>query len=136
MGILMSFSEETVQNHARLFLAKVGCHAWRNNVGVLPNPHTGTPVRFGLANESKQQNKKIKSSDIIGITPVKITPEMVGRTLGVFTAVEVKKEGWKQNPNNEHEKAQEKYHEIVRESGGFAGFAQSVNDVAKILGMI
>ena len=132
----MPFSEETVQNHGRLFLAKVGCHAWRNNTGVLPNPNTGTPVRFGLANESKQQNKIIKSSDCIGITPVIITPEMVGRTFGVFTAVEFKKQGWRYNPNNPREKAQQKYIDIVLETGGFAGFAQDVNDVARIIGML
>lgn len=33
------------------------------------------------------------SSDIIGWTPVTITEEMVGKTLGVFTAFEVKTQG-------------------------------------------
>jgi hypothetical protein len=33
------------------------------------------------------------SSDLVGWTPVKITPEMVGKTIAVFTAPEVKDRG-------------------------------------------
>ena len=65
----------------------------RNNSGALPD-RTGRVVRYGLGNVSKTYTDKVKSSDLIGITKVVITPSMVGKTLGVFTAVEVKKEDW------------------------------------------
>lgn len=106
---------------------------WRNNVGALKDV-TGRPVRYGLANMSKKTNEKIKSSDKIGITKVVITPDMVGQVVGVFTAIEDKKEGWKYRESDKRAKAQKKFHDIVLEKGGYAGFATCVEDYRKIIG--
>lgn len=124
--------EATIQNQIRLAAAQGGSDLWRNNVGVLLDK-TGRPVRYGLANENPNINKVIKSSDLIGITPLFVTPEMVGRIVGVFTAVEVKRGDWKFCPNDEHSLAQKNFHDIVKKSGGFAGFAQSVEDYRRII---
>lgn len=62
--------------HGSTFKARL----FRNNVGVLRDAD-GRYVRYGLC---------IGSSDVIGWTPVVITPAMVGRTLAVFTAFECK----------------------------------------------
>lgn len=124
--------ESTVQNHIRLDAAQNHIDLWRNNVGVLID-ETGRPVRFGLANDSSRMNKIIKSSDLIGVTPVFVTPEMVGTVVGLFTAVEVKEQGWSFNANDKHLLAQKTFHDIVLKAGGYAGFAQSVEDFRRIV---
>lgn len=117
--------EDEVQGLIRLEAPKVGVVLFRNNSGVLRD-ETGRPVRYGLGNESKVHNLKFKSSDLIGITPVRITPNMVGQTLGVFTAVEVKKEHWHLTPGDSRGWAQKAFIDFVVANGGYAGFANSV----------
>jgi len=97
----------------------------RNNSGSLPNPHTGVPVRFGLGNDSKQTNAVFKSSDLIGITPVKCPCD---RTYGVFTAIETKIPGWVPNLNNLEYIGQQNFISIIKQKSGIAGFIQSKDD--------
>ena len=77
-------SEAQVQQELRVLAPHHGSRLWRNNSGVLPD-RTGRPVRYGLANESKELNKVLKSSDLIGLTPVLIEQRHVGRIAGLFT---------------------------------------------------
>lgn len=100
---------------------------WRNNVGALPNPKTGVPVRFGLGNVSPQINKIWKSSDFVGIVP-RACPNGCGWVAGILVAAEIKKPGWKFNPNNPHEKAQLNFINTVRQYHGFAGFVSSLEE--------
>lgn len=109
-------SEAAVQNNVRLEAAHEGCRLMRNNVGVFTDKR-GVPVRYGLANESKKMNTKIKSSDLIGINPVTITPEMVGLLVGIFTARECKPEGW-QFSGTKHENAQLNFGNLINSLGG------------------
>lgn len=129
----MPLAESTVQNQIRDMGARLGDHLWRNNCGVLPDA-TGRPVRYGLCNDSPALNKVVKSSDLIGPTRITITPEMVGQVVAVFTAIEVKEEGWTFNPRNPREVAQKAFIDLVLQAGGFAGFAQSVADYRSIVG--
>ena len=122
----MSMSESAIQQRLRLWASKRGVRLWRNNVGVLKDER-GVPVRYGLANDSKGMNQSLKSSDLIGITPVIITPEMVGQTLGVFTSYECKSEGWKYK-GTDREVAQHKWLMLVEQLGGISGFINSVVD--------
>lgn len=108
--------EARVQDAARLEASKRGWRLWRQNVGALKDD-TGRIVRYGLCNDSPAMNKRVKSSDLIGLRPVIITPDMVGTTLGQFVAREIKKEGWKYK-GNEHEQAQLRFGEIVTSLGG------------------
>jgi hypothetical protein len=128
----MGKSETAVQNIARRDAAFFG-PVWRNNSGVLLDAN-GTPVRFGLANESKKENERVKSSDLIGITEVMITGDMIGQTIGVFTAYECKPEGWTLRPSDKRAHAQAAFHAIVRKSGGYAGFVTKPEDVLRIIG--
>jgi len=116
-------SEEAVQSNIRLEAGRKGIILWRNNVGALKDMR-GIPIRFGLANESKQQNERIKSSDLIGIRPLMITQAHVGRVIGQFVSVEVKKQSWKWR-GKEHEQAQLRWLELVLGYGGYGMFANT-----------
>ena len=107
--------EADVQNLIRLEAAQFGLILWRNNSGVLRDA-SGRPVRFGLGNDSSAVNKKIKSSDLIGLWQ------------GRFVAIECKPTGWKYCGNS-REIAQFNYIKLVRKHGGIACFATSWEDV-------
>lgn len=124
-------SEELVQQQVRLKAAYVGQY-WRNNVGACLD-QTGRMIRYGLANDSAKLNKRIKSSDLIGVTPVLIRPDHVGQVLGVFTAIEAKHSEWVFSPSDERAVAQKAYHEIVRSVGGIAGFVRCVEDFERLV---
>ena len=113
-------TENGVQQRVRLEASKRGELLWRNNVGACVDDR-GNHIRYGLCNESRQMNKRVKSSDLIGITPVVVTQQIVGMTVGVFTAVECKAPGWRYT-GNEHESAQYKFGEIVLSHGGIFKF--------------
>lgn len=113
--------ESTIQAEIRVEAAKLGMYLWRNNTGATYDAK-GNFIRFGLANDSAKMSKTIKSSDLIGIRPVVITQDMVGKTIGQFVAREVKREGWKYK-DTQREQAQLKFLELVRDMGGDALFA-------------
>jgi len=90
-------------------------------VGAMASPN-GSFVRFGLANDSQAVNAVFKSSDLIGIRPVLITQEFVGKTIGQFVAREVKKHDWVYK-NTPREKAQKSFIDLINNLGGDAAFA-------------
>lgn len=114
-------SESRQQSLIRLDAAQSGVWLTRNNVGALLDER-GVPVRYGLANESKEQNKHVKSADLIGIRSVLVGPQHVGQVIGQFVSVECKHEGW-QFKGDKHETAQLAWANFVTAKGGFACFA-------------
>lgn len=124
--------ESTVQQQIRLDAAYNNIEMWRNNNGACVDA-TGRHIRYGLCNESKQSSEKIKSSDLIGVTPVFITPDMVGKVIGVFTAIECKPSDWNFDNNDKRAVAQSAFHDIVKKAGGFAGFARNIMEFKKIV---
>src|ERR1700692_839062 len=115
-------SESRQQALVRLEAARKDILSWRNNVGALPD-RTGRIVRYGLANDSKQMNEVIKSSDLIMLRKVPITYSMVGTVIGQFVCREMKEEGWKFNPNDPHEVAQQTWNNLINSYGGDAQFS-------------
>lgn len=111
-------SEQSIQQQIRLALSQSGAVVFRNNVGQYTDPKTGRPIRYGLC---------VGSSDLVGWTPVVITPDMVGRKLAVFTACEVKTANGKPTEHQLNFIAQ------VLKAGGFAGIARSPADAVVIL---
>ena len=120
-------SEAKVSQEIELEAPKHGVTLWRNNVGVATD-HSGRPVRYGLCNKSPQQNKEFKSADYIGVTPIVITQEMVGKTIGVFTSIEAKRFPWTYTGKG-REGPQNKWRLLVESLGGIAMFANSADDI-------
>ena len=110
-------NEASVQAAVRLEAARRGILLWRNNSGAFQDK-TGRWVRFGIANDSQQASKVIKSSDLIGIGPG-----------GLFHAYEIKEPGWHLTPGDERAQAQKRFIDLILARGGRAGFITSVEEL-------
>ena len=128
-------AEGRAQQEIRLAASQQGLRLWRNNVGATPaaveyhcprchfeGEAKQRVVRYGLANDSQQLNAVVKSSDLIGVMPRLITPELVGTTIGQFIAVECKRPGWRYTGKG-REEAQQAYLAVVSGKGGLARFS-------------
>jgi hypothetical protein len=132
----MATPESKASQEVKLRAADWKVKLHRNNSGVLLNPKTGIPVRFGMGNISKEHNAQVKSSDEIGWTPVRITQQMVGKHIAVFTAIEIKTPSFKiksEYRKGSREAAQLKFINIVKYAGGIAGIARNAEDVDTIM---
>lgn len=114
-------SEGYQQSLVRIEAAQRGVFLTRNNVGALLDER-GVPVRYGLFNESKEQNKLVKSSDLIGWESILIGPQHVGTVIARFTSIEMKKRVWQFNPKDDYEVGQLNWNNFVNSKGGFAQF--------------
>lgn len=130
--------EQLASKKVRLAASSLGCRLFRNNSGGFYD-ESGRFVRFGLGNESKDLNDQFKFGDYVGITPVVITPEMVGKTVGIFTNIEVKPEGTlpatlrrANNVQTSREASQLRAIRLVQSVGGMAWFASCEQDIQTI----
>ncbi len=105
-------SETALQNKIRLAINAPNVRMFRNNVGQIGG------LSFGLA---------IGSSDLIGFTSKVITPDMVGQTVAIFTALEVKTPTGKVSP------AQTKFVDMVNKLGGIGAIVRSVDDAVNVV---
>lgn len=104
---------------ARLFRQNVG-QAWVGKVirqGHQVMVAEARPFHAGLC---------VGSSDVIGITPVVVTPDMVGKTVGIFTAYEMKTGKLKTT------KQQDGFLAMVRRLGGIAKVVRSPDDIERV----
>ena len=120
-------------NRLRSIMAGVsypGCRVFRNNVGtgwtgskIVRNRdesvtiHDARPLNAGLCKGS---------SDLIGWRSIEVTPDMVGRRIALFLAVEVKGERGRATDE------QRNFIDRVRLDGGLAGVARTVEDALAI----
>lgn len=130
-GVNAGDSEGLVQGKLRVSADAQGYKLFRNNVGATPAkcPSCGEktqPVRYGLANDSAALNKVVKSSDLIGwVTETWLHPETFQPTrIARFVAIECKRADWPgYNPEDAHERAQQRWLELVVSGGGLARFS-------------
>ena len=120
-------SESRVQSQVRLAAPYAGIRLFRNNVGVLKN-EAGTPVRYGLANDSPALNKRLKSSDLIGWRRLEITPAHVGTLVAQFVSLETKHAAWTYG-GDAREEAQQRWLALVAADGGYAKFITGGNEL-------
>lgn len=124
--------ESDIQKQIHLAASRAGARLFRNNVGtgwigqvkrtsdgsiILLNPR---PLHAGLC---------VGSSDLIGWKTVTITPDMVGKKIAQFTAVEVKH-------NTRPTKEQLNFINVVNTFGGNAGIAHTPQEVYNLLTQI
>lgn len=115
----MANQETDLQQRIRLAVGALpGFRLWRNNSGKLPDPRTGRWVQFGVASPG--------GSDLIGYRSITITPDMVGRTVAVFTAVEVKTDTGRATP------AQRNFIDHIRRAGGIAAIVRTTAEALRI----
>lgn len=100
-------NENELQRRIRLALGREpDAVLWRNNVGVASFfAERIQRVEYGLCKGS---------SDLIGLVSLVVTPDMVGRTLGRFTAIEIKK------PGGRSTQEQRLFRDLVLKLGGHA----------------
>lgn len=112
-------TEGGVQSRVRLEAAQKRIYLWRNNVGAGKLVEGGRFIRWGLANDSAQLNEKLKSADLIGLRPIRITPALVGQVVGQFVSREVKEPNFKPDGSKKY-LAQQAWATLVNLNGGDA----------------
>lgn len=112
-----------------LAVSKTGARIFRNNTGMGYQGKTARKNGMIIIKHPRVLHAGLceGSSDLIGWTPVKITPDMVGREVAVFTAIEVKTKGGRST------KDQRAFISQIKESGGIAGIARSEKQATKLL---
>lgn len=111
-------NESTIMKNIQLFASRIGVMLFRNNTGAYKTD-AGYYVKYGVGEKG--------GSDLIGVSSITITPEMVGRTFGVFTAIEVK------TKTGRATKEQIKFIEAIKKQGGIAGIARDNLDAARLI---
>jgi hypothetical protein len=124
-------NEANIMRDIQITLTTQKTRLWRNNIGTawrgkvtrLSNGdiliRDPVLVHFGLVPGS---------GDLIGLQSVIVTEEMIGRILAVFVSVEAKR-----GPKSERSEAQVNFVDTVRDLGGLAGFACSIDEARQIL---
>ncbi|MGR3179798.1 MAG: hypothetical protein ACUZ8E_17300 [Candidatus Anammoxibacter sp.] len=111
--------ESDIEKLCRMEAAQNGLVLFRNARGY----DRERKVKYGLGPDG--------ASDEIGFYTVTITPEMVGKQVAVFAAIEIKTPGGKTDKERLHN--QKKFVANIRKRGGMAGFAQSPECIKRII---
>lgn len=120
--------EKNVRNNIILLSAGDGISLFNNPVGTAWAGKYNSATHSVIAPRAVRYGLAVGSSDLIGITPVKITPDMVGKTVGVFTGVEVKLD---KNGKYKETAEQKKFGNFIEKNGGFYILADSYSDILK-----
>lgn len=134
----MATIEGEATKQVRLGASECGVRLLRNNTGALKDEN-GRWVRFGLGTETKLLREEYKFGDLVGVTPIVITRDMVGKTIGVITMIEVKPDGKlpavirrAEKVPDSREAGQLRAIQFIRNLGGMAWFASTADDMKAI----
>ncbi len=132
---MAKFDATAITNLVLLALSKLGnVKVFRNNVGMGYQGKSTVKTIDGKPYVIIENFRVLHagliegSSDLIGWTEKTITPEMVGKKVAIFTAIEIK-------VNDKATPKQINFLEIVRKSGGISGIAKNSDDALKIVSL-
>lgn len=108
--------ESPIQRDIRTRLGELKLPFFRYQVGLFYTER-GTPVKIGVEGVS----------DLIGIIPYTVRPEDVGRTIGVFAALEVKKP-----KGSKFMTGQRPFLRTINRLGGIGAVVRSPEDAAAV----
>lgn len=114
---MRSNPESSIVKRIQIAASAAGSRLFRNNVGKLQD-RNGTWIAYGLCPGS---------ADLIGWTPVRVTPDMVGQLIAIFTAIEAK------TAKGEVSEVQKNFLGVVTQSGGISFVARSEFEALKFL---
>lgn len=126
-------NESSVQTGIMLAAPSMDARLLRNNCGVMQDAR-GNFVHYGVGGNG--------GADLIGWVQVKITPEMVGRTVAIMASVEAKSKDWRPpgpvamasgGKDAKRWEAQCNWRDAILKAGGIACVAQSPLDVAQAI---
>ena len=110
--------ESSIAAMIRLAVSALGSRVFRNNVGQYTD-QAGHVIRYGVCNPG--------GADLIGWVRLVITPDMVGKTVAQFLALEVKTMSGRVKPAQQH------FIDVVNAAGGRAAVVRSVEEAESIL---
>lgn len=123
-------SEREITKRIRLAVSNGKTVVFRNNVA---NGWVGIVVKRTSTHVTLAEYRPLKSglhvgsSDLVGWTSVEITPEMVGKNVAVFTAIECK------SASGRASKDQLNFIEQVQKAGGRAGIARNETEAVNLV---
>ena len=120
--------EKNVRNNIILSSAKDGITLFNNPVGTAWAGKYNSATHSVIAPRVVRYGLAVGSPDLVGITPVKITADMVGQTIGVFTGVEVKLD---KDGSYKETAGQKQFGKFITRNGGFYLVADCYGDVEK-----
>lgn len=110
--------ESDILQAVRLRASQLGAIVWRNNCGAYKTAH-GHYIKYGVANPG--------GSDLLGLTQITVTQEMVGKLVAVFTALEIKQ------PNKKPTPEQQAFIDCINKNGGIAAVISDPEQLNNIL---
>jgi len=133
--------ESNIQRRIMLELSKAGARlfrvnvafAWVGNKVIKINHRNKNSVQLENGDVVIREGRPLKTGvpvgypDLTGFAPLVITNEMVGQTLPIYTAIEVKNENGRASPE------QLKFLEVIKNANGFAGIARSEAEAMDII---
>jgi len=137
----MAKQETDIVHAIQVAVSPTGARLWKNTRGMFYAPGAVKQVIAALSRgDVKSAVAMLKglrlvaagllapgASDLVGFRPVVVTQDMVGQTVAIYSAVEVKSEGGRATAEQLH------YIDFVRKNGGFAGVAWSVDEAKALL---
>jgi hypothetical protein len=127
-------SEKSIMHRIMIAVSAMGARLFRNQVGMAFQSNNVERFTYTQTVEVRKGDVLLRgartvmtgfttgSSDLLGWTARRIDEYDVGRTVAVFTACEVKSADGKLEPE------QKQFLEVVRDSGGIAIVAKSVEE--------